>query len=156
MHICIYTRTHTQAPPHSLLSHTYTFIHTYTQHLTHTLIHVDTRMQTYALTAILAAMHTHTNTPRHFSCTPTLILSHFTPQSWTNKPGLAIGIITDACRAVDERVRVGILMAFNAQPLTTGPQIALSAVRVYGADTVVVRDFWSKLERRAHHNNACE
>ena len=113
-------------------------------------------MQTYALTAILAAMHTHTNTPRHFSCTPTLILSHFTPQSWTNKPGLAIGIITDACRAVDERVRVGILMAFNAQPLTTGPQIALSAVRVHGADTVVVCDFWSKLERRAHHNNACE
>ena len=71
-----------------------------------------------------------------------------------NKPGLAIGIITDACRAVDERV--GILMAFNAQPLATGPQIALSAVRVHGADTVVVFDFWSKLERRAHHNNACE
>ena len=133
IYIYIYTRTHTYANTTSFttLSHTHSYTHTHNTLLTHSYT-LDTHANIRTHRHFSCHTHAYKHTP-HFSCTPTLILSHFTPQSWTNKPGLAIGIITDACRAVDERVRVGILMAFNAQPLTTGPQITLNVIRVHGA-----------------------
>ena len=109
------------------ISHTYAFIHTYAQHLTHTLIRVGTRMQTYALAAILAVMHTHANTPRHFGChahtykkTPHHSQSHTYTHTLTHSLTASIAVTfssgsftSEVCLLIDKHTWVRTQMDLN-------------------------------------------